>query len=162
MKKAFTLTELIFVMIVIGILVGVGFSSLNPNYLSRDSEFVLIKIKQARYNAIGNDNHEETNNCIQITKKDINDKEISDKSQTPYKLHVDIQIISPNSFNSDNKLCFDSLGRPYNGDSYTSTGNLKLDKLIKNFLDIKLTYNSKNCTIRVYPYGGYGIILCES
>jgi len=53
MKKAYTLIELIFVIIIIGIMSAVGASAFKPTYLRDDTNFIQAKIKQAQFLGIG-------------------------------------------------------------------------------------------------------------
>ncbi len=152
MKNAFSLIELIFAIALIAIISGIGFTYTKGNYLQRDGEFILLKIKQARFNAIGNDDETNDKACVTLTKSAFENS----AEQNPYLLHVNIKIKSPTNFNSEKKLCFDSLGRPYNGNI-----NSNLSNVIKNFVDVELSYLKNKCTIRVHPLSGYGIILCN-
>lgn len=154
MKKAFTLIEIIFVIAIIAILAGIGVSSMKIDHLHKDGEFVLIKIKQAHLNALGFDGNNEKG-CIKLTKDAINDLQKTQKDQNPYIIKSNIKAKTL----QNDILCFDSQGRPHNGASYQNNV-LITNNIIKGFTDIKLTYNKKNCTIRVYPLSGYGIILC--
>lgn len=152
MKKAFTLIELIFVIVIIGIIAGVGFSMISPQYNLRDGEFLLLKIKQAKFKAM-NYEGQKNSTCIALTRESLNNNEKNDtKNQSPYKFH---SIVN----SSVNNLCFDSQGRPHNGNSYNGE-NVRLDTLMHDILDINLVNNGKSCVIRVYPLTGYGIISC--
>lgn len=157
MKKAFTLIELIFVIVLIGILGGLGVSSLKVDYANKDGQFLLLKIKETRYKAIG---YEGENNasCITLDKNATNTAEKNDpKVKNPYKMRSNISL----SFSlTKNKLCFDSFGRPHKGDAYDANG-IKLNNLMKNFLTIDVTNGSDTCTIRVHPLSGYAIITCQ-
>ncbi len=152
MKNAFSLIELIFVIALIAILSGIGFSYTKSDYLQKDGEFILLKIKQARFNAIGNDDDANDKACITLTKSALENT----TKQNPYSLHVNIRIKSPINFNSEKKLCFDNIGRPHNGNI-----NPNLNSVIQGFTDIELSYLNNKCTIKVYPLSSYGIILCE-
>jgi hypothetical protein len=53
-------------------------------------------------------------------------------------------------------LCFDYLGRPHGAD------NVDLNSLLSQDLEIKLTKDSQECTIRVHKQSGYAIIACNN
>lgn len=153
MKKAFTLIELIFIIVIIGIIAGVGFSMVSPQYNLRDGEFLLLKIKQAKFKAMNYEGQKDST-CITLTRTSLNNNENSNpKNQHPYKFRSNVT-------SAVNNLCFDSLGRPHDGASYVGE-NVRLDTLMHDILDINLVNNGKSCVIRVYPLTGYGIISCQ-
>ncbi|MEA1955110.1 MAG: type II secretion system protein [Campylobacterota bacterium] len=148
-KKAFTLLELIFVIVIIGIMASVGSSSFKPNYLLDDANFISSKIKEAQFLGIGYEHlnfdgsivSDETG-CIQI-KKDALEEKSTNKNEVNYQLHVDI---SP----SDTTICFDSKGRPHE-DDFDGT-------LISTQKVITLTYSDKERNITIEPITGYTFI----
>lgn len=157
MKRAFTLIELIFVIVIIGVLGGLGFSSLKTDYANKDGQFLLLKIKEARYKAIGYEGHK-SESCITLDKNTTNTAEKNNpKVKNPYKIRSNISLSLPSA---NNKLCFDSFGRPHDGDAYDING-IKLNNFIKNFIKINVTNGGDTCTIGVYPLSGYAIITCQ-
>jgi len=48
-KKAFTLIELVFVIVIIGIITGVGLNSFKTNYLLNDTNFIALKLKMLSF-----------------------------------------------------------------------------------------------------------------
>ncbi|PHR54925.1 MAG: hypothetical protein COA44_12050 [Arcobacter sp.] len=153
MKKAFTLLELIFVVVIIGILMGVASSSFKSDYLSADAEFITIKIRQAQYKGIGYEHKvfgsdtapvDYINGCINLEKSALGDSSVDGK--VSYKLHVD-------NFNAGT-LCFDAKGRPHDTDFSPST--LRSDTKV-----ITLSYNGKTKDISILSLSGFAIIECN-
>ena len=154
MKKAYTLIELIFVIVVIGILAGVAGTCFKADYLRADRDFILAMIKQAQYLGIGYEHRNidgtfqsDKRGCIELTKIALEDK--ASDGNVAYKLHVDVNT---NGL-SNNVLCFDSKGRPVNGNFATGT-------LLANKHEITLTYNGIK-SIFLLPKSGYAIIECN-
>lgn len=157
MKKAFTMIELIFVIILISIIssVGIGFI---PNYdLQNDTNFILMNIKEKQKNALNNDinslgaefweqpieDSDEYNlTCVKFTKDSLE------------KLDIKNSYTIKSSISSVPTLCFDFLGRPY---EYNDTLNSKVQLLLVN-IDINVTKNNNSKNISVYPMSGYAKI----
>ncbi len=140
LHKAFSLIELIFVIVIIGVMAGVGMSSFKPTYLIDDVNFIQGKIQEAQSYGIGYEHLNfdgtliaDSKGCIEITNSALNDEN--------YKLHV-------NDFDYGT-ICFDSKGRPHNN-SYN--GALLEQKVLK------FTYNAKDRDIIVEAVSGYAII----
>ncbi|MEA1920566.1 MAG: hypothetical protein U9N52_12045 [Campylobacterota bacterium] len=147
MRKAFTLLELIFIIVIIGVIAGVGSSMFKTNYLLHDTNFIVLKIRQAQYQGIGYEHNsfgvEETNpdydkGCIKL------DENLSDAN---YKLHVRID----HSALTTDTLCFDAKGRPHDGD-FTK------DSLLAERKVLKLEDATQNVSISIEPQTGYAII----
>lgn len=135
MKKAFTLLELIFVIVLIGVLSGIAFYMNRPNYAQQDTQYVLLKLKEARYRAIGYDGLQ-AENCV-----DLNETAVDIKSN-----------ISP----KNKMICFDGLGRPHDGNSTA------LSTLLPSDMNITFTKNTHSSTILLYKQSGYAIIKCNN
>ena len=151
MKRAFSLVELIFVMVIMAILAGIGMSNFKINSLTNDADFVLTKIKQTRFEAIGYDksnfNGSYISNsvgCIKLDSSDLSFKNYEIKSL------IDSNIST---------LCFDYLGRPHNGSQ--DNNKTTIDSLLHSPLQINLTYNQKSKKITVLPISGYSFISCN-
>ncbi|SFP52738.1 type II secretion system protein [Hydrogenimonas thermophila] len=164
MKKAFSLIELIFVMVIIGILAATGVYYFKPNILQRDVDYVLGKIKEARFKGIGYNKFEFNGSyisdpvgCIKLTKDALNNDNTKDETQK-YKIN-DLTTINV----SDNVkiLCFDYLGRPHS-DKNESDGDdnneTRLDTLLHSPLEINVTYNGDSRIILVLPMSGFATV----
>jgi len=136
MRKAFTLIELIFVIIIIGTLTGVGLNSFKTNYLINDVNFVVGKIRATQYQGIGyskaefgtTDKLSSDIGCITLDEDSLNDKD--------FKIHATL-----GGDLAGKKLCFDEKGRP---------------TLNEDSLDI--IYRGKTVTLKVQALTGYVII----
>ena len=149
--KAFTLIELIFVILVIGIMAKVGFSSFRPKYLINDVNFIHMKIKEAQFLGIGFEhlnfdgtiiNGYTDTGCIEIKKSSL-EEDATNSKEISYKLHVNI---IPN----DTTICFDSKGRPHK-DNFN--GILLTEQIVLNF-----KYSNEERNITIEPITGYAII----
>ena len=153
MRHAYTLVELIFVIVVIGILTGVASSSFRSDYLSADADFITAKIRQAQYKGIGFEHKvfgtdtapvDYNNGCIDLEKTALEDKAVD--SKVAYKLHVD-------AFD-EGTICFDAKGRPHDDDFSLST--LRSDTKI-----ITLSYNGETKNISLLSLSGFAVIECN-
>jgi len=139
-KRAFTLLELIFVIVIIGVLSGVGFYNFKPHYLRNDINFVLMKLEQARYTAIGYDKSHPTSSsyigCVTID--DLN------KTDDPaYTFHSALQN------KPFNLLCFDTLGKAHKNDENTT-----LNSLFSQDITLIYQYNAQETNITIDHLSG--------
>ncbi|MEO1954224.1 MAG: type II secretion system protein [Campylobacterales bacterium] len=149
-KKAFTLIELIFVIVLIGIMAGVASSSFKTNYLLNDTNFIALKIKEAQSLGIGYEHLDfgggvsssDKTGCIRIY-KDTLEENATNKHEVNYKLHV---TLDP----EDTTICFDSKGRPHY-DSFDG-------ELLSSQKTISLDYNEEENNITIQPITGYIIV----
>ncbi|MBN2869499.1 MAG: type II secretion system protein [Campylobacterales bacterium] len=149
MKRAFSLIELIFVIVLMGVLTGIGFYYSRPDSTRQDAQYTLLKLKEARYRAIGYD-AESPSTCVILTKEALSSNE-----PPKHEIRSAVSVIYPPDPALDS-VCFDSLGRPHGGDSTT------LDTLMRSPVDILFKNGDKNTTIRLYPQTGYAIIPCNN
>ncbi len=153
MRNALTLLELIFTLLIIGILIVAGSQNLHTSFLNNDTSFITSKIIQAQYKAQGIDHRDENGDeiandsisnigCIKFTKEALDDSANSSKAN--YKIHASLSGELANK-----KLCFDQIGRPSLNDHLHP---------IKTTKDLILSYQDRNRTIIIYPQSGYVII----
>ncbi len=143
MRAAFTLLEIIFVIVLIGIMAGVGSSMFKTNYLLHDVNSIVLKIREAQYRGIGFEHYDMTAGtytiapavgCITLSKAALADDN--------YKLHVD---------NFDyGTLCFDAKGEPHNG-------NFTTPPMVARKV-LTFTHHGVEQQITVEPVSGYAII----
>jgi Tfp pilus assembly protein PilE len=149
MKKSFTLIEMIFVIILVGILSISALQSIPDNTLVNNTNFLYNKILEKKANALSfmanmNDVDENRSVCIKF---DINWLKNDEKySKVKFDLSNRVTINS-----SDETICFDYLGRPHNG-----TINLEnFSNLLHKNVDIKISYQNSDKNITIYPITGY-------
>ncbi len=146
MKKAFTLVELIFVIVILGILSGAAVMSIPDNRLLTDINFITMKIKEKQMDAFIYDNYDFNDiswrdnfyekTCIDTA--NIKSDEKSSKSARKYQMKSTL---------STKKICFDTLGRPY-------LNNYKLNNLIQTPILLDIEYKNTKRKIKIMPYSG--------
>lgn len=152
MKKAFTLYELILTLVIIAILATVGIMSFHRNITQMDGSYIISRIKQTQYQAIG----DEVNHCLVLTAAGL---AVGEDDSNVYNVRSNIAITN---LNVQNRLCFDGLGRVYNGNAYDNTNNLQIGNLLMQNVQITLTDGDDRCRIRVARFSGYASIRCEN
>jgi len=147
MKNAFSMIELIFIIVLMGILAKVGSGFLPDNKLLNDTNFISMKIKEKQNSALGYDNfHFGSATFWDESSADFNrtclkfDKTYLETLDVSYAL---VSSVTPSILT----LCFDGLGRPY-----VSQG------LLHQSIDVNVSYKNKINTISVSPMSGYVII----
>jgi len=147
--RAFSLIELIFVIIIMGILTFVGLEFIPDETLVVDTQMLKQKILDKKSNALGFDYTGENNlTCITFSKDALNfDENLTSKTKVErYKFKSQISI---KGLKNGNRICFDAMGRPFEG---------KVDKnltnLLHNYIIIKLKYRNEKNTIILYPITG--------
>ena len=150
--KAFSLLELIFVIVIIGIMAGLGSASLKTNHLLNDSHYIIGKIREAQYEGIGFEHQNfdgsfisSSRGCVILTEEKLDDN--ASVSGGKYSLHVSIN----HSAITTDTICFDAKGRPHDGNFAQNTLFTEQKVLI-------LTYNTKSVSISIEPLTGYAII----
>ncbi len=146
-KYGFTLLELIFVIILMGVLSGIGFYLARPDYTKQDAQYTLLKLKEARYRAIG---YESGNtNCADGASLTLDKATLNSASDNKGSMHHEIKSDITTSYAT---ICFDSLGRPH------TSSDTKLSSLLRAPMDINFTKSDKNSTIKLFPQSGYATI----
>jgi len=147
-KQAFTLLELIFVIVIMGIMAGIASSAFKTNYLLDDTNFIALKIKNAQFLGIGYEHFGLTNGdetgCIDIRKSSL-EENATNKNEINYKIHSTLS----GSLN-DTKICFDSKGRPHEDDFNGAL--LTASKILT------LKYSGKEKNVTIEPVTGYVIV----
>lgn len=148
-RHGFSMIELIFIIIVLGILGGMMKMNMPDNRLLTDLNFITSQIKVKQIQALSYDNFDYKNSeffddktCIIINKDSMNEHEKNTSKASPYQ-------ISPKTILSisDENICFDSLGRPY-----------KLNIFVKMPIELNVTYKNRTKTINIMPYSGAVIV----
>jgi len=179
MKRAFTLIELVIVIVVVGILAAAIIPRTRTNPVSEAAIDLLSKIRYTQHLAIVDDKYDSTNttwfkNRWQIAFSANRYSIISDNNNT-YALDTldrvteikDVELQGLNAISLSNDchgsiISFDYLGRPLVGSlsattaSYTSSGSA--GQLLTNTCSIKLTDGSETAFIDIAPETGYASI----
>jgi prepilin-type N-terminal cleavage/methylation domain-containing protein len=155
-KKAFTLLELVFVIVIIGIMTAIASNSFKTNYLLNDTNFITLKIKNAQSSGIGYNhldfggslsaNTDNSVGCIEIKNSSLEEK-ASNTNEVSYKLHV---TLDPD----DTVICFDSKGRPHDG-NFTDNFN---ENLLTSQKTITLRYGEDERNLTIQAITGYVIV----
>ena len=147
MKKSFTLIELIFVLVIGIILMISGLEFIPDETFTVDKQMLKEKIMQKKSNALGYYYTGENNyTCLEFNKTWLNeDDNISSKIHYTFK--STISVVS-GLFNG-NKICFDYLGRIYDGNVDENLTNLVHTNII-----INLKYKKHDENITLYPLTG--------
>ena len=150
MRRAVTLLELIFVMVIIGILIGIGVYTFRPKYLQNDADFVYMNILQAKYRGVNYDKSlhdtstDDSIGCIELSETAIKNRAKS----AHYTFRSQIVV---NDNDSNLTLCFDSYGRPHLDDNLTSFSSLLKSKKTL----VSLQYKNQEVNITIFPQSGY-------
>lgn len=170
-KRAFTMIELILVIIVIAILAGSAISLFPDRKLNDNVNYLSLQIKSKQANAINYDHYRfgdtlwkkrDASKEYDLTCIDLNISgqrsaygkstldRFEEQKNIPKHFFLDKSIvIQTTGLNDQNQtLCFDGSGRPYTMEQ----------KLLKSIIDIKMSLKNKTKDILVYPISGYVII----
>jgi len=153
MKKAFSMVELVFIIIVMGILAKIGSSFIPDNRLLNDTHYISMKIKEQHQNALGYDTTNFNTNTKMPLAGSFDFNHTCVESSKLFLENLDWQrsYTLASTINNTVTFCFDSLGRPYDE-------NATSEKLLFQKVDINVSYNNKINTISVLPMSGYVII----
>lgn len=160
-KTAFSLVELIFSIVLIGVLTGIGFYMNRSDPTRADAQYALIKLKEARYRAIGYESSTvlgANGGCMTLSKDALsNDVEPAHKVKSEITITSVITYDSPAAHSlNGNEICFDGLGRPHEGNS------VALNTLLNSDLNVTFNNTTYNTTIRIFPQSGYSAISCKN
>ncbi len=146
MKRAFSIVELIFVMVILGILASVAFYGFKPKNLQNDTDYLFMQLLKTRYQGINYDKRGLREGgaigCISLKEAAIEKMAKSDHYAWRSSLHAPCET-----------LCFDSLGRPHCDDNLT-----QFSSIAKSPLLITLLFHNKERNITILPQSGYAII----
>lgn len=145
MRKAFSMIELIFIIVILGVLATAMKMNMPDNRLLTDTNFITQQIKAKQIYALSYDNFNYTTQafiddktCVYINKDALNLDEKNSTKSNPYQISSKT-IITPNDLN----ICFDNFGRPYN---------------VNNFINMSILFNiaykDRNKTINIMPFSG--------
>ncbi len=149
MKSAFSMIELIFIIVIIGILGATMQMNMPDNRLFSDINFITQKIKSKQIYALSYDNFDYENSqfiddstCITISRDFLNEDERNSSKANPYQIssYTTLSI-------GDENLCFDNLGRVY-----------KLNNLLKLPIELNITYKNKTKTVNIMPLSGSVVV----
>jgi hypothetical protein len=141
-RSSFSLIEVIFVIVITGLLASMAFFSFKDNRLISDyqvlkHEILNIKTKALGYQKYGKSSYQ----CIVLDKDILNNND----NRVSYKFKSEISITGL----SGNTLCFDYLGRAFDGEV-----DINMVKLLHNKVIVTLNYKNKEKNITIYPFGG--------
>jgi len=143
--KSFTIIELIFVIIIIGLLAIGAINAIPDNTLLNNTNFIYNKILEKKANALNfeanmSNGDENRTVCITFTKEWIkNDEQYSNvKFNLSNRITITPQIQT---------ICFDYLGRGYNG----SVDLEKFKNLLHSDIEINVSYKDQVKTIVINP-----------
>lgn len=144
--RAFTLIELIFTIVLMGLLTFIGISYMPDNTLHDDAKELtnLIKLKETYaigYEANMSDDNDKKKVCITFDKDTLNNEENNSKIRYYFKSDITSNV---------NTVCFDKFGRPFDDEVDTKDANLS-DKNVT----ITLTYRNKEKNVTIYKITGY-------
>ncbi|MEN4046105.1 prepilin-type N-terminal cleavage/methylation domain-containing protein [Sulfurimonas sp. NWX367] len=146
--KAYTLIELIFVIIIIGVLAGTGFYYFKPHYLQNDRDFLELQLNTTRYEGLNYDKRNPSGSMDYTIGCIAQENFFTDRTtiDTHYKVHA-VFTVTPN----ENILCFDTLGRVHNG---TDGNKTTQNSLLASDIVITLSYNNEEKNITIDHFSG--------
>jgi prepilin-type N-terminal cleavage/methylation domain-containing protein len=162
MKKAFTLLELVFVIVVIGIIAATVIPHIKTNHNAKAAIELVSQIRYTQHLAMIDDkyNANDSNWSNNLWKLDLNGTKYSISSNGTFAINpltkedikdIDLKIDSITFSNCNNKtiFTFDHIGRPFMEDNASTT-------LLTNICTITLANASEeNEVLSLYPETGY-------
>lgn len=170
MKKAFTMIELVFVIVVIGILAGAILPSTRTNPNAEASLKLISDIRYTQHLALVNDKIDPSNASWFKEHWNIsfNGSTYSIMSDGVYAINplskedlkdVDLKIDSlalSGSCAGESFISFDHLGRPFKGDPLAFTSAYPNNKLLQTPCILTLSHSNENdIVLTLFPETGY-------
>ena len=181
MRKAFTMLELVFVLVVVGILAAVIIPRTKTNPVAEAAIDLVSKIQYAKHLAIVDDKYDSTNqywmrNRWQIVLNNNQYSIVSHKNGNPIYAKdpslpsKDIKDIDLNKKYTvtmaltggcagQTAITFDNLGRPMVGDISDDTSAYVSGQLMTAECNVTLSQGEVNSTIGIEPETGYAHII---
>ena len=154
--KAFTLIELIFVILILALLSSVAVYYIPDNTLNENTKILKEKILSKRSNAINFiAKDKETNlTCIEFNITKLNEDENSSRVNFHFSKRITMKVngcdnSNNNDFESNKTICFDRFGRSFVGEVDDKLGNL-----CHNNAEVSLKYKGKEANITIYSISG--------
>ena len=144
--RGFTLIEVIFAILIMGILTFIGFEFLPDNTLNDDTKALKNLINLKVTNALGyeanmSDSNDKKKVCIEFNTTKLNNEENYSKIKYFFKSEINSSV---------NLVCFDKFGRVFKNEVDANDSNL----LDKNVI-ITLKYKNQEKNITIYKQTGY-------
>ncbi len=149
--KAFSLIELIFVIVIMGVLTFLGMQYMPDEKLTAYTQMLKAKIMEKKSNALGYKTTEsDSYYCIKFNKDWLANDESDSKIKFDFNKSYITLDVSPSL--NDNTLCFDYMGRDFNG----SVGKNLTNLLHKNIIITVIRSDKENekQNITVFPVTG--------
>ena len=152
--KAFTLIELIFVIIILALLSAVAVYYIPDNTLYENTKVLKEKILDKRSNAINFISNENNLICIEFDINKLNEDENNSRVKFKFSKRLTINTYGCDnkaniSFENNKTICFDRFGRPFVGEV-----DDKLKNLCNNNAIISISYKNKEKNVTIYPISG--------
>ncbi len=153
-RSGFTLIELVFVIVLIGILTSVASNFIPDNRLLNDVNFLTMKIKQKQRNAIGYSTYHfgnplywsySKNNCIDLNTTNIKKIALNEKKSVKFSSSITV-----NGDDGNSTICFDEYGRAFHS-----------GYILHNELDINLSISGskqQSKSFSIMPESGFIIL----
>lgn len=176
MKKAFTMIELVFVIVVIGILAAVMIPRTDSTTLSERAIELVSKIRYTQHLAMVDDKFDGANatwmrNRWQITFNGNQYSIVSDNDTTFAANPINdgnviqnielrgVTVALSGGCNGQTDISFDSLGRPMTGDISDDTAAYTSAQLLTSTCVITLNDGTDDLPIHIRPETGYASII---
>ncbi|RUM56619.1 MAG: hypothetical protein DSY40_01970 [Nautilia sp.] len=149
MKKGWSLIEIIFVILIVGLISRVAINVIPDNTLLNNTNYLYNKILEKKSNAIGfqadiSNSDENRSVCIKFTRDWLVNDENYSKVKFKFSRRVELN-------STQEVVCFDYLGRPYKDSIDLDSFN----NLLHQEVNITLKYNGKEKNLTIYPISGY-------